>query len=540
MDTQNYSSLVSKGRVLLGIALAIIVTAARGDTPAHKGDQKSPPGEDLFIDGYIPSLHIQIPDEGVAGLRRNPRKYVRATVKEGTIVYTNVAIHLKGGPGSFRQLDDYPAFTLNFDRFAEGQRFHGLKKMHLNNSVQDRTFLSEKISRELFEAAGVPAPRAGNAKVDFNGHELGLYVLVEGVNKQFLRRYFKDTTGNVYDGHSQSDVTRGLPTNSGENPRDQSRLRALAAAVRESDLKTRLASLEQTLDLDRFISFIVMEAMLWHWDGYVMNRNNFRIYHDRDSNRMVFLPHGLDQILTKPDGPIFPPAAGLVARSVLEIPEAQRRYRERMAQLLTNVFNLVAITNHIQKVAGRIEVALSETDPQAAATHQQRVLRFCRRLQQRVHSIERQLSPALAENPSQFDNAGIMAIAEWQPKIDLGNPSLTQDHEKGRTLLHISTQDRGAASWRSSALLDNGQYRLVARMKTQGVVLGTEDQKAGVGLRISRHKFGQKISGDTDWILVGFDFDVQQDQSDVELVCELRALRGDVWFDLKSLKLIRR
>jgi hypothetical protein len=133
-----------------------------------------------------------------------------------------------------------------------------------------------------------------------------------------------------------------------------------------------------------------------------------------------------------------------------------------------------------------------------------------------------------------------MTVAEWQPKIDLGNPSLTQDHEKGRTLLHISTQDRCAASWRSSALLDSGQYRLVARMKTQGVVLGTDDQKAGVGLRISRHKFGQKIPGDTDWTLVGFDFDVQQDQSDIELVCELRAVRGDVWFDLKSLKLIRR
>ena len=355
MDTQNYWNLVSKGRILLGIALAIIVTPSRGDTPVRKGSQKPPPGEDLFVDGYIPALHIQISEEGVTTLRRNSRRYVRATVREGTIIYTNVAIHLKGGPGSFRQVDDYPAFTLNFDRFADGQRFHGLKKIHLNNSVQDRTLLSEKISRELFEAAGVPAPRAGNAKVDFNGRELGVYVLVEGVNKQFLRRYFKDTTGNVYDGHSQSDVNRNLPTNSGENPRDQSRLRALAAAVREPDLKTRLASLENTLDLDRFISFIVMEAMLWHWDGYVMNRNNFRIYHDRDSNRMVFLPHGLDQILTKPDGPMFPQAAGLVARSVLEIPEANRRYRERMAQLLTNVFNLVAITNHIHQVADKIE-----------------------------------------------------------------------------------------------------------------------------------------------------------------------------------------
>ena len=136
-----------------------------------------------------------------------------------------MAIHLKGGPGSYRQLGDVPSFTVNFDRFAPGQTFHGMKKIHLNNSVQDRSFLSEKISRELFEAAGVPAPRAGNAKVTFNGRE-GLYVLVEGVNKQFLKRYFKNVKGNVYDGHSGTDVTDDLPTNAGENPRTKTRYHA--------------------------------------------------------------------------------------------------------------------------------------------------------------------------------------------------------------------------------------------------------------------------------------------------------------------------
>ena len=126
---------------------------------------RSFPGDDLFKDLFIPSLEIEIRPEGIAGLRRSARRYVRATIREGAILYTNVAIHLKGGPGSYRQLQDDPAFTLNFDKFAEGQTFHGLKKIHLNNSVQDRSYLSEKISRELFEAAGVPTPRAGNATV---------------------------------------------------------------------------------------------------------------------------------------------------------------------------------------------------------------------------------------------------------------------------------------------------------------------------------------------------------------------------------------
>src|SRR5688572_3184624 len=118
-------------------------------------------GEDLFKDCVIPDVQIEISREGMSALGQSGRKYVRATVREGKTVYTNVAIRLKGGPGSFRPINDQkPAFTLNFDKFAPGQTFHGLKKIHLNNSVQDSSYLHEKISREIFDAAGVPAPRA--------------------------------------------------------------------------------------------------------------------------------------------------------------------------------------------------------------------------------------------------------------------------------------------------------------------------------------------------------------------------------------------
>ena len=178
--------------------LGCLMFGGRGGA-AEPANAKTPPvAEDLFAEGYIPRIRIQISGAGLDSLRQRPRTYVTATIREGNDVYTNVSIRLKGGPGSFRSLDDKPAFTLNFDRLADGQKFHGLKKFHLNNSVQDSTYLAEKISRELFEAAGVPAPRAGHATVEVNGEGLGFYVLIEGIDKQFLRRYFKDAKGNVY------------------------------------------------------------------------------------------------------------------------------------------------------------------------------------------------------------------------------------------------------------------------------------------------------------------------------------------------------
>jgi spore coat protein H len=498
-------------------------------------NERDLPGDDLFKEEVIPNLEIIIPRQGMSALERNPRKYVHANIREGNTLYTNVAIHLKGGPGSFRSLNDTPAFTVNFEKFEPGQTFHGLKKIHLNNSVQDRSFLEEKISRELFEAAGVPVPRGGNSKVTINGRELGMYVLIEGINKQFLKRYFSDAKGNVYDGHSGTDVTDDLPTNSGENPKDRSRLHALATAARQRDLNNRLTALEKTLDLDRFLSFIAMEAILWHWDGYTMNRNNFRIFHDRNSDRMVFLPQGLDQMLNKTRGTLFPQPAGLVARSVLEIPEVRRRYRERIAQLTTNVFRADAIRDRIIEVSGKISASLAETDAAAAEAHLDRAASFIRKVQQRASYLESQIHPA---KPLEVNESGVAFLTDWQSKLDLGEAALVREQSlEGKTILQIATKEGCTASWRTTKVLSAGRYRFDARLKTEAVILDSNDPRAGAGLRISGHRVGQKNSGNHDWMPVSFEFEVREDQGDVELVCELRANRGTVWFDLNSLTL---
>lgn len=495
------------------------------------------PGDDLFRDALVPTLKITLPSQSLSSLNRSPRKYVRATVQEGRTTYTNVAIRLKGGPGSYRPLQDQPSLTVNFDKFAEGQTFHGLKKIHLNSSVQDRSLVSEKISRELFEAAGVPVPRAGNAKVIFDSRELGVYVLVEGVNKQFLKRYFKDAKGNVYDGHSGSDVTDDLPTNSGENPRDKSALRTLARAAREPDLSLRATQLEQALDVDRFISFVAMETILAHWDGYTMNRNNYRIFHDRESGRLVFIPQGLDQVLSRPRGTIFPPTVGLVARAVLEVPALRHRYRERFAELATNVFRSDAISARVVEVAQNIEAALEEDSPEAAAAHRERATGFLNKVRRRADTLAGILVPV---EPVKFDAGAAVQLTHWSPKRDLGEAVLEQEKDPtGKQALRISTRSGCTASWRTTAVLDSGTYQLEGRIKTKGVVFPKGDSRAGAGLRISGYRVGQKNDGDRDWTPVTFEFEVPDDQSEIELVCELRASSGDLWIDLNSLKLRR-
>lgn len=288
-------------------------------------------------------------------MRREPRRYVQAKVMERSNSWEQVGIHLKGGSGSFRPLADKPSLTLSFNRFAPDGRFHGLKKIHLNNSVQDASYVTENICGELYRQAGIPTPRVSYATVTINGKDKGLYVLKEGFTKQFLGMYFTNRDGNLYDGGFIREITDPLDRDTeAKDVNDWSDLKALAAAAREPDLTKRFARMSQVLDMDRFLSFLALEIMTWNWDGYVMNRNNYRVYHNLDSGKLIFLPHGMDQMFWEVNQRIIPEPDrfnALVAKAVMETPEGKRTYARRFGEVFTNSFRLEAISNRIETLS---------------------------------------------------------------------------------------------------------------------------------------------------------------------------------------------
>jgi len=171
---------VNRGAVLALSALVFqnvgAAKAASEPTPLTARISHAKQADALFQRlGFI-AIQIEIPPEEATvleGYKRRPASWERtnvlAVVREDGIVYSNVLIHLKGSAGSFRSFDSKPALTLAFDKQNPEQRFHGLSKISLNNSVQDYSYLCEKIGREMFVSAGVPAPRATHAMVELNG-----------------------------------------------------------------------------------------------------------------------------------------------------------------------------------------------------------------------------------------------------------------------------------------------------------------------------------------------------------------------------------
>ena len=363
--------------------------------PASAQAQKAAKESDAFFKSdKVLNISIELGPKELDALRRDPRKYVKATLKDGDVVYANIGVHLKGAAGSFRGIDDKPGLTLNMNKFDEEKLFHGMDKFHLANSVQDPSYLSELICGEMFRAAGVPASRVSHALVTINGKKRGLYYLKEGYDKYFLRRHFGNREGNLYDGGFLREIDQPLQLLTGKDDvKPHTDLKALTAAAGTADPKQRFAKMEKVLDMDKFLSYLALEVITWDWDGYPMNRNNYRIYHDPKRDKLVFIPSGMDQMYGNPGGPIMPGFQGMVSRAVMETPEGKKRYLARLAEINKSI-DTEAFAKRLTELQARVQPALASIDKGAGRDYPNQVNRLRDAIRQRSKSVEQQLKTA--------------------------------------------------------------------------------------------------------------------------------------------------
>ncbi len=532
-----------------GLATVIGIAGCVGPlVPGMKAGESRQLRDALFAEPALFNIQIEIPESGMEVLRQyrwqwnrqdsGPRPKVKATVREGGDVYHNVSLHLKGAAGSFRSVDDRPAMTLNFDKHEKGQKFHGLDKLSLNNSVQDPTLCNERIARQLFLEAGVPVPRASHARVQLNGRDLGMYVLVEGYNKRFLRGRFGEDSGNLYDGGFVQDIEGQLTVSSGATPADRSALTALAEATQVSDLGERERRLLETLDVDRFLSHAALDVILFNWDGYHMNRNNYRIYHDQGRDKLVFMPHGLDQLFENPEGPLFPFYQGKVTQALMEIPSFQEAFFERVGDLVEDLFQVQTIHERIDRIAEVVRRDLVLNDPDSIAEYLSDVSSLKDRIERRYDTLVHQLN-----GPSRvprFDEAGFVQLEEWTPDDYFGKPDLSQGELGGRSALVLTTRSGvSIGRWQKKVWLRAGDYELIGQLRLQGIEAGSGDPRGGVALWSSVKGVRERQTGSQEWAEQRVRFEVRQPIQEVQLYCEYRAAEGTAWVDTESLKLQR-
>jgi hypothetical protein len=253
----------------------------------------------IFNPLNVIDIDLTAPQTSIDRLWNSAKEYVPAEmrVKLATTYsqYFPIELRLKGGWGSLRDLNGKAAFKIKIPK-DHRSKVGGLKKLTLNNMVQDASFVHEAMSYRLFRAMGIAAPRVGYSSVSLNGSEYGLYATIETVDDQMLSRWFPSTK-HLFEGSYWMDI---WPGNEGAfevdegDPTDLADLRALTLTTNLSGVAWYSAFKNLTYS-EQLITNWAVELYIGHWDGYAnWIKNNYYLHSDL-SGRFSMLPWGTDQ-----------------------------------------------------------------------------------------------------------------------------------------------------------------------------------------------------------------------------------------------------
>jgi hypothetical protein len=336
-----------------------------GGTPGE--DYVQPDGRIVHIGGgfrgYFPWIHADLVVNGTA--------------------LKDVGMRYKGN-NSFASSNAARPFRANFkvktDLFGGKADWDGAETLNIHAGVVDPTLMREDMSYAIFREAGVPASRTAYAEMTFNVpglHESapgGFYVLIENVNKQFLKRVLPPGTGLLM----KPEGVRGGISSLGNNwaayvasyrpdreatPHEQQRVMEFANLVSQSDTRLFHEKIGSYLDVDAFLRFIAVNVIIQNNDSYLSGNHNYFVYLDPKDDKFRFIPWDMDLAMAgrgagmdilRPSGANNP-----LIYKLLDDPGVAERYRAILKEIAASVF----ITPVLNRLIADAEAVIPNRDP---------------------------------------------------------------------------------------------------------------------------------------------------------------------------------
>jgi hypothetical protein len=272
--------------------------------------------------------------------------WAKGTVTIDGQTFEGVAVRYKGN-GTILETGRTAKKSLKIDLDKHGGTgtFRGVKTLNLHCGVTDPSKLRETLSYAVFRAAGVPAPRTAFAEVTlsvpgkFDNELLGLYTLVQPVDKAFLKENFKADAGLLMKPERMpgldflgDDWERYKPTYQPKRdatPDERKRVMAFTRLVNRADDAAFRNEIESYLDVDAFLRFLAVHSVLVHMDSFFVTGHNYCLYLHPDTKRFHFIPWDVDRSFA--NFPIFGTPAQQLDLSLTKPYQASRLADRLMA-----------------------------------------------------------------------------------------------------------------------------------------------------------------------------------------------------------------
>lgn len=320
-------------------ALLVLLTVGA----SAPGPAQTATADDFFNGDVLQEIRLAVNSKDWNALRTNylDNTYYPCDFTWQGITVRNVGIRSRG-LGSRNSTK--PGLRVDFDRYASTQKFLGLKSVILDNGVQDPTTMKERLTSLFFARLNQPVSREAHVKLYVNNQYFGLYVIVESVDKDFLKRTFGEDGGYLFEYNYLYDWRFTYPGPELEKYKEvfdvkthesdsmsaiYGPVEAMVRTINQAGDATFESQMSQYLKLDDFVAHVALENVIAEWDGVVgyAGLNNFYLYRYENSNVSRFIAWDKDN--TFRDTQFFIRenlTSNVLTRRLLDIPSYMAHY----------------------------------------------------------------------------------------------------------------------------------------------------------------------------------------------------------------------
>lgn len=328
-------------------------------------------------------------------ISENPM-WVPATIEFDGQIWTNVGVRYKGNSSLLSSWNEGTLklpLKLDFDEFEDefpeidNQRFFGFKQLSLANGFGDQTFMHDTITYDLLEEAGLPAAETAYYEIILDYGEgpvsLGLYTVIEVIDDTAVSRIFGDDEGNIYEGDGTAaslaegtfdQIADSFQKENNEDEADWSDIETLYNMLhdetRTTDPTTWRENLEAVFDVDSFLEWLAISAVIQHWDTYGRMTHNYYLYNNPGTGQLTWISWDHNLVLSgsgSPGGRFGGPGGGNVSldkadvgdnwpliRYLLDDPTYYEKYAGYLAETAV-LFNPETMTAKYETLAALIQ-----------------------------------------------------------------------------------------------------------------------------------------------------------------------------------------
>lgn len=267
----------------------------------------------LYDDSKVAEIYIWADPEDVAWMFDNPHsdsmhiasmRFVNEFIDDSV---SSIAIRIRGNTSRDAQKK---SLKVSFNTFVPGREFYGVDKLNLNGEHNDPSIIRSKLCFDLFEDAQMIASRSAHAAVYINGKYYGLYINIEHIDDEFLKKNFLNSSGNLWKCLYPADLnylgddpdlykllSGGRPVyelSTNETLNDYSALARFIKVLNQTPIDLLPDSLEKVIDVSSVLKYYAMNVLVGGWDDYRFLKNNYYLYHQPDKDLIYLIPYDYD------------------------------------------------------------------------------------------------------------------------------------------------------------------------------------------------------------------------------------------------------